>query len=116
MALKYYMDVHIPAAITEGLRRRRINVLTSQEDGTREADDEVLLQRATDLDRIHFFSQDDDLLGVANRWQRDGHPFTALIFARQGIGIGRSIEELEIIAQCCSAEELANRVIYLPLR
>jgi len=43
MALRFYMDMHVPAAITQGLRRRGIDVLTSQEDGTREADDEVLL-------------------------------------------------------------------------
>ena len=47
MALSVYMDVHVPLAITEGLRRRGINVLTSQEDETTEEDDEFLLERAT---------------------------------------------------------------------
>jgi hypothetical protein len=40
------MDVHIPAAITDGLRRHGLDVLTSQEDHTRTADDENLLTRA----------------------------------------------------------------------
>jgi len=48
------MDVHIPIAITEGLRRRSIDVLTSQEDGTAELDDEPLLTRATELGRLLF--------------------------------------------------------------
>ena len=73
MALKFYMDVHIPAAITEGLSRRNIDVLTSQDDGTREADDDVLLQRATDLGRL-LFSQDQDLLRIASQWQNAGRP------------------------------------------
>ena len=47
MALALYMDVHVPSAVTEGLRRRGVDVLTSQEDGTREAKDEALLLRAT---------------------------------------------------------------------
>jgi hypothetical protein len=34
MPLSLYMDVHVPAAITAGLRRRGVDVLTSQEDGT----------------------------------------------------------------------------------
>jgi hypothetical protein len=34
MPLPVYMDVHVPAAITAGLRRRGIDVLTSQEDGS----------------------------------------------------------------------------------
>lgn len=47
--IKYYMDVHVPAAITEGLRRRGIDVLTSQEDNTRQVDDEALLTRVVPL-------------------------------------------------------------------
>jgi predicted nuclease of predicted toxin-antitoxin system len=71
MALRYYMDVHIPMALTEGLRRRGVSVLTSQEDGTRQADDESLLERATQLDRI-LVSQDKDLLRIAAAWQTSG--------------------------------------------
>ena len=116
MRLRLYMDVHLPAAITDGLRRRGVDVLTSQEDGTREADDSELLQRATELGRIAL-SQNQDLLRVAADWQRSGHPFAGLVFAHQlGIGIGRCIEDLELIAGCCSAEELSRSIIYLPLR
>ena len=49
MPFAVYMDVHVPLAITEGLRRRGIDVLTSQEDETTEEDDEFLLERATAL-------------------------------------------------------------------
>jgi hypothetical protein len=41
------MDVHIPLAITEGLRRRGIDVLTAQQDGAHRLEDDLLLQRAT---------------------------------------------------------------------
>jgi hypothetical protein len=34
MALPLDMDVHVPAVITESLRRKMLDVLTSQEDGT----------------------------------------------------------------------------------
>ena len=40
MIVGLYMDVHVPMTITEGLRRRGVDVLTSQEDGTRRATDE----------------------------------------------------------------------------
>ena len=82
MALRYYTDVHIPAAITAGLRRRNIDVLTSQQDNTREADDEHLLARATALGRL-LFSQDQDLLRVATTWQRMNQGFAGLVFAPQ---------------------------------
>jgi hypothetical protein len=115
MTLRYYMDVHVPSVITESLRRRGIDVLTSQEDGTREADDESLLQRATDLGRI-IFSQDADILRIANEWQTRGRSFAGVIFAhQQRIGIGPLVRDLELIAQCCTARELADHVFFLPL-
>ncbi len=110
------MDVHIPAAITAGLRRRNINVITSQEDGTREDDDVLLLQRATSLGRI-LFSQDQDLLQIAREWQYTGQSFAGLVFsAQQGVSIGQCVEDLELLAQCYAPEEIANQVIFLPLR
>ena len=57
------MNHHVPAAITEGLRRRSVDVLTAFEDGASLWDDEKLLARATELGRV-LFSQDEDLLAV----------------------------------------------------
>src|SRR5262249_12908261 len=62
--LRLYMDVHVKAAITAGLRRRGIDVVTAQEDGGTRLEDTALLERATALQRV-LFSQDDDLLAVA---------------------------------------------------
>jgi len=115
MALPYYMDVHVPSVITESLRRRGIDVLTSQEDGTRQADDESRLQRATDLGRI-LFSQDVDLLQIASEWQTRERSFAGVIFAhQQRTGIGPLVNDLELIAQCCKASELADQVYFIPL-
>ena len=49
MPLMFYMDVHVPVAITMGIRRRGIDVLTSQEDGTREVAD-----ANRGADRLHY--------------------------------------------------------------
>lgn len=57
MTLRLYMDHHVPAAITEGLRSRGVDVLTALDDGTEEFEDPPLLQRATELDRV-LFTQD----------------------------------------------------------
>lgn len=115
MAAKYYLDVHVPAAITAGLRRRGIDLLTSQEDHTREADDEALLARATALSRV-LFSQDQDLLRISSNWQSAGRHFSGVVFSsQQGVSIGRCIEDLELLAQCYTSEELNDRVIFLPL-
>ncbi len=47
MSVGLYMDVNVPAAMSQGLRHRGVDVLTSQEDGTRNWADEALLERAT---------------------------------------------------------------------
>src|SRR5277367_4966156 len=65
------MDVHVPRAVTTALRLRSIDVLTAQEDGAAQLDDDQLLQRATVLGRV-LVSQDADLLREATRRLRDG--------------------------------------------
>jgi Domain of unknown function (DUF5615) len=116
MPLRFYMDVHVPAAITEGLRRRGIDVLTSQEDGTRQSKDEQLLIRSTEIGRI-LVSQDEDLLNLTARWQSSGWDFAGLVFAPQeGGSIGRYVDDLELIAVCCTEQELRGVVQHLPLR
>jgi len=68
------MDVHVPYAITTGLRLRGVDVLTAQEDGARRFLDAILLDRATTLGRV-LFSQDEDLLSEAARRQYGGETF-----------------------------------------
>lgn len=110
MTVTLYMDVHVHRAITTGLR-----LLTAQEEGHRTAEDDRLLDRATELQRV-LFTQDEDLLAEAKRRQEEGVPFAAVIYAHQlRITIGRCVNELELIARASEARELVNRVEYLPL-
>ncbi|MEZ5402107.1 MAG: hypothetical protein R2729_20710 [Bryobacteraceae bacterium] len=48
MSVPFYMDVHVPRAVTTALRLRGIDVLTAQEDGASWFDAEPLA-RATSL-------------------------------------------------------------------
>ncbi|HXV44671.1 MAG TPA: DUF5615 family PIN-like protein [Anaerolineae bacterium] len=115
MALAFYMDHHVPRAITAGLRLRRVDVLTAYEDGSSELDDPALLDRANELERI-LFTRDDDLLIEAAKRQRAGIPFRGIIFAHQlRVSIGSCIQDLEIIAKVGEAEDLMNGVKFLPL-
>ena len=114
MSLALYMDHHVHSAITEGLRRRGVDVLTCGEDGAAEWDDEELLRRATELGRV-IFSQDADLLRIATEWQRTGRLFAGLVYAHQlRITIGQAINDLEIVAGVCDSEEMHSRIEFLP--
>ena len=109
------MDVHVSAAITEGLRLREVNVLTAQENEGRRLLDPALLDRATALGRV-LFTQDEDLLREAAERQRRGVAFAGLIYGHQlKVTIGQCIRDLELIAKTSEPEDCANRVEYLPL-
>ena len=115
MSVALYMDHHVNAAITVGLRRRGVEVLTCSEDGTAQSQDEEILQRATELERA-VFTQDDDFLVLADNWLADGREFAGVIYAHQlGITIGQAIRDLELIARVLEPEDTANRIEFLPL-
>ena len=109
------MVVHVRRAITVALLDRGVDVLTAQLDGAAELDDPDLLDRATSLGHI-LFSQDEDLLAEATRRQRSGIAFAGVVYAHQlYVNVGRCISDLELIAKAGTAEDLVNRVQFLPL-
>jgi Domain of unknown function (DUF5615) len=114
MSVPLYMDHHVKAAITEGLRNRAVDVITCAEDGTDQSDDEVILARATQLGRA-LFTQDDDFLVLADEWLRTGRDFAGVIYAEQlGITIGQAIRDLDLIAKVLEPAEMKNRIEFLP--
>lgn len=110
-----YMDVHVPRAITLGLRGRGVDVLTAQEDRTEELTDPELLDRTTELGRV-LFTQDADFLREGAERQRQGIPFAGILFASQAPSlIGLYIQDLELVAQVSEPQEYINQVIRIPL-
>jgi len=115
LSVSFYMDVHVRRAVTAALRMRSIDVLTAQEDGAAELDDDPLLQRATDLGRV-LVSQDDDLLREGVRRLRHGEDFSGIVYAHQlRITIGQMVEDLELLAGATSQDEWRGRIEYLPI-
>src|SRR5262245_13420226 len=109
------MDVHVRAAITQGLRQRGVTVLTAQEDGADQLDDPALLDRATARGYV-LFSQAEDLLVEAARRQAAGETFSGVIYAhQQRITVGRCLTDLELLATADDPPDMLNRVEYLPL-
>jgi hypothetical protein len=114
--LAFYMDHQFRASVTRGLRLRNIDVLTALEDGTAEIADDLLLARAADLGRI-LVTHDQGLLALAAEWQTIGREFAGIAFAVQkSLEVGKAIEYLELIAHVMSADEMRNRVEYIPAR
>jgi predicted nuclease of predicted toxin-antitoxin system len=113
--IKFYIDVHVPRAITEGLRRRGVEVITAQEDGSRRLSDETLLERATHLEHV-LVSADEDFTIIAADWQGRGIYFSGVVrLTRDLTNVGLYVRELELLAKAAKAHELANVVTHLPL-
>jgi len=109
------MDHHVPLAISRGLRSRGIDVLSAQDDGSQDWEDDRILARATELGRA-VFSQDDDFLSIARDWQLQHREFAGLIYAHQmSITIGQAVRDLALISQVLDAPEIYNQVEFLPL-
>lgn len=114
MPLGLYMDVHVPRAVTNGLRRRGVDVLTAQEDGAAEFSDPRLLDRATELVRA-LYTQDDDLLAEARRRQVADERFGGVIYSHQlRSPVGRVVDDLELIATACDPSDLRGLVEFIP--
>lgn len=114
MSVALYMDVHVPQAITEQLRRRGVDVLTAFDDGHAKTPDEELLARAHELGRV-LFTQDIGFKALAEAWQREGRPFSGLAFGHQLLGtIGQYVRDLELIAHASQPSEWVNTIAYLP--
>jgi len=115
VAVRLYMDVQVPQAITDQLRRKSVDVLTAIEDDGATLPDEQLLERSTELGRV-LFTQDIRFRVLAEKWQRDGRTFHGLLFGHQlGATLGRYVADLELIAAATDANEWINTVLYLPL-
>ena len=109
-----YMDHHVPSAITAGLRMRGVDVVTAEEDGAASMEDDSLLDRATSLGRV-LFSEDRDLLVIAQGWLQTGRDFSGVVYAHQlAISIGQAVHDLELLAKVLEPADMRNHVEYLP--
>jgi len=116
MTWPLYMDHHVPWAITSALRQRGYDVLTAAEDQTQERDDDVLIERATQLGRI-FVTRDRDLLSLAHQWREQQRPFFGVVFSRQQqLSYSEMIEWLELVATTLREDEIQNQVIFIPMQ
>lgn len=115
MPVRLYMDVHVPRAITDQLRRRGVDALTAQEDGQDRATDAAILARSFALGRL-IFTQDIRFHVLAQRWQQEGRSFGGLLFAHQTAAtIGDLVRDLELIAKASDPDDWINATERLPL-
>lgn len=115
MPVRLYFDHNVKRAITQALRLRGIDVVTALEDGTHRLTDSELLDRATELGRV-LFSTDEDLIVEARGRQREGVPFAGVVHASQELPVGVCVEQLELAVKAGEPSDFADSLLFLPLR
>jgi hypothetical protein len=112
--VRFYMDAHVPGPITKGLRNRGVDVLTAQEDRRDNADDSMLLDRATALDRV-LVSMDKDFRKLVAHAQASGRHISGVIAISRKLSYRQCIDDLELVAKCSDPQEWEDRMTPLPL-
>ncbi len=116
MRIRFLADAHFPRAATEGLRRRGVDIITAQEDGSDRLGDLALLRRATSMGRV-LVTQDADLLREGRMLQQSGEPFAGIVYGHQmRVSIGDLVMDLTLIAETTTNEAWLSRIGYLPIR
>ena len=106
--IRFQTDEHIPNAVIAGLKRRRIDVLSSLEAGLLGAADEVQLAFAAEQGRV-FITEDDDFLTL----HAQGVKHAGIVFVQPRQPIGYMVRGLHFVFQVLSAEEMENHVEFL---
>lgn len=106
--VKFYMDEHVPSAVTKGLRMRGVDVLTAQNVGMLDVEDDDHLALATEQNRVTF-TQDTDFL----RLHAKGVDHAGIVYVPQQTPIGYMVRGLMLIYQVLEPEEMRNHVEFL---
>ncbi len=103
MPVAFYMDVHVPQAISDQLRRRGVDVLTAIEETRRRGD--ALTRRQVEI------KMPSPRLRVAVSPRRVSSRRVA-----SGYALGRKVRDLELIAMASDLPEWANTIQYPPFK
>lgn len=102
------MDEHVHSAITNGLRRRGVDVMTTNDAGMLAASDKAYLKFAAKEGRV-LFTQDDDFLKL----HAVGIPHAGLVYSHQTNSIGSIVKGLLLIYNVLDAEEMLNNLEFI---
>lgn len=102
------MDEHVSNTVSQGLLRRGVDVLTTQEAGLLSVSDKEHLKYAAGAGRV-MFTQDADFL----RLHSEGFPHQGIVYAPQQAPVSHIIRGLMLIFDILSPDDMVNHVEFL---
>jgi predicted nuclease of predicted toxin-antitoxin system len=115
--LKFLADENFGSAILRGLLRRSpdIDIIRVQDHGLANTDDPIILEWAANQDRIVLTHDLRTMPDFAYERIARQQKMPGVIAMRQDIHIGTAINDILLIIECMTAEELENGILRLPL-
>lgn len=107
--IRFHLDENVDPAIADGLRRRGVDVTTTQEAALLGVEDAAQLAFSSGQGRV-LVTHDEDLLSLASR--ADRHAGIAYCHG-ESRSIGQVIAALMLIRDCLSADDMRNHVEFL---
>ncbi|MBX3056454.1 MAG: DUF5615 family PIN-like protein [Anaerolineae bacterium] len=115
--IRFLADEDFNGHIIRGLLRREpaLDIVRVQEVGLMGQADSILLAWAEHEGRVLLTHDVSTMTDHAYERMHRGHRVAGVIEVPQSLAIGQAIEDILLIANLSSGEELENQVQYLPL-
>ena len=108
--MKIFADENIERSIIDGLRRRKIEVISVIELGYEGLPDEFHIQKAYEIKAV-ILTHDFDFLRISSK---PGISHCGIIFAHSwNVSIGQCIRGVELISNILTVQEMENHVEFL---
>ena len=105
----FHLDENVDPAVADGLRRRGVDVTTTQQVGLLRASDDKQLEFALAEERI-LVTHDEDFLALA----KEGVTHAGIVYCHPELrSIGQIIAALMLIRDCMTPDEMQNHVEFL---
>lgn len=118
IALKFIADADFNEDLIRGLKRSEpaIDFMIASDGGTRGLADRQVLEVGVSLGRVVVSHDRNTMVGEFYRFLAEGHSSPGLIIVTQDLDEGDAIDDLLLIWAASRAEELYDRVRWVPIR
>jgi predicted nuclease of predicted toxin-antitoxin system len=106
--LRFHLDEHVNPRIAQGLRRRGIDVTTTNDAGLRMTDDDAQLTYVRTTERVLVTC---DAGFVARHTAGENH-YGIIFYNSQSRSVGEMIAYLALMVEVMDPEEMRNRLEY----
>ena len=108
--MKIYADENIELSVVEGLRRRKIEIVSAQELGYLGKADEFHIKKASEIKAV-ILTHDIDFLKIASN---PDIKHSGIIFSHQeNVSIGQCIRGVELIVNILTDKDMENHIEFL---